>query len=624
MTQRQDPGKRRRLHPKAVVTALVGVCAAIVIFRLSSPAASHASTGATEVPDPAPACESCAPTVGIVRAGLVEGNGAAEAAGGGARWLFDTSGFPRRWECGTWSEGLGWTHIASDVAIWSAYMAIPVVLGYFAVRGRTPVPTVTWLFVAFIASCGIGHLIEAAIFWTPVYRLAGAWKAVTAVVSWATVVALIPVTRRAITWPTLAQMNERLRAEVAARAETEVRLREANDRLEAATREAEQANHTLRENEHALAGMNRELMFQRRALDEHAIVAATDARGRITDVNAMFCRISGYSKEELIGQDHRMINSGHHPRTFFTEMYRTIASGGVWRGVIRNRAKDGSIYWVQTTIVPRMGDDGRILGYLAIRDDVTPLKQFEEQLRSLNKELSSRNAEMEQFVYTASHDLKSPLVTVLGYTTLLERDARAGKIDELAGFAERIARAARHMKANVDDLLELSRVGRVSNEPGWISLPAAAAECISQLDALISEAGAEVECRFECPRVFADRTMFVKVMTNLLTNAVKYGCGGKSRRIEVGSVDGDGEARLYVRDFGQGIPPEHLERVFGLFQRLSTDREGTGVGLAIVRRVAEVHGGRAWAESTPGAGATFWVSFPVHAPVPAAETARTR
>jgi PAS domain S-box-containing protein len=517
-------------------------------------------------------------------------------------WLFDTSGFPRRWNCGEWPAWLGWLHISADLGIWAAYMAIPAILAFFVIRKRSPLPRITWLFVAFIASCGLGHLLEVTAFWTPLYRLSGVWKAITAAVSIATVAALIPVVPRVLAWPTLKDVIRQKQAEIDRRLSIESDLREANARLEA---------------------INRELEFHRCALDAHAIVAFTDGRGRITHANEQFCRISGYTREELIGQDHRIINSGHHPRQFFSDMYRTIASGHVWQGEICNRAKGGRLYWVKTSIIPFIEPSGKVGRYVAVRDDVTALKQAEHdlaatvaRLEATTAELRRRNEELEQFVYTASHDLKSPLVTIMGYAAHTTRELQAGRSDELPDFARRITAAAARMKACVDDLLELGRVGRFRAEPEAIDLAAATAELLELHANAITARGVRVEPRFELPAVRCDRHRLTQVLSNLLGNALRYACDGPSPRIEVGSMDHPEGPRLFVRDFGPGIAPEHHERIFGLFQRLDDRPGGTGVGLAIVRRIAADLGGRAWVESTPGQGATFWVSLGAEARTP--------
>jgi len=362
--------------------------------------------------------------------------------------------------------------------------------------------------------------------------------------------------------------------------------------------------------ENLVAKANVHLRAQMRALDEFAIVSETDMKGTITFFNDLFCKISGYSREELIGQNYRIINSGHHPKRFFSNMWNTIAAGEVWRGEVKNRCKDGSYYWVDTSIAPTINTRGEIEKYLAIQRVITDQKAAEEALCQVNEELGKTNQELEQFVYTASHDLKSPIVTIQGFLGHLRRDAGEGRTDRLVGFVDRIDGAAGKMRDNIDDLLELSRIGRVTNNPGTINVTELVQSLVADQQDPIKDKAVTVHVQEDMPSLWADRSQIIQIFDNLITNALKYGCDADQPAIHIGAEQNNGETRFFVKDNGQGIDPEYHDKVFGLFQRLKTDADGTGIGLALVKRVLELHHGRAWVVSQVGEGATFWLSFP--------------
>ncbi|HXK11228.1 MAG TPA: HAMP domain-containing sensor histidine kinase [Vicinamibacteria bacterium] len=239
------------------------------------------------------------------------------------------------------------------------------------------------------------------------------------------------------------------------------------------------------------------------------------------------------------------------------------------------------------------------------------LRAHEEALRAERADLAAKNAELERFNYTVSHDLKSPLVTVRGFAELAGTDLDAGHVDRVRQDLRRVVSAADRMHRLLDDLLELSRVGRVVQAPEDVALAELAREAVDLVRGPLEAGRVRVEIADDLPVVRADRRRLLEVYQNLIQNAAKFACGDREPRVEVG-VRRDGPERVFfVRDNGRGIEPRFLERVFDLFEKLDPRVEGTGVGLALVRRIVEAHGGRAWAESEgPGHGATFCFTLP--------------
>lgn len=242
---------------------------------------------------------------------------------------------------------------------------------------------------------------------------------------------------------------------------------------------------------------------------------------------------------------------------------------------------------------------------------------MKEEMEVKNLELETKNAELERFTYTVSHDLKSPLVTIQGFLGLLKRDLDAGDRARVEHDASRITEAADTMRRQLDELLELSRVGRVVNPTEQIDLGAVARQAVALLQGAIVANGAEVRVAEDMPRVLGDRPRILEVFQNLIENAVRYGgSGGGSNgpaRVEIGGGLRDGEALCSVRDNGPGIDPRYHERIFDLFEKLEPTSEGTGIGLSLVRRIVEFHGGRVWVESAEeGEGSAFFFTLPRH------------
>jgi PAS domain S-box-containing protein len=344
------------------------------------------------------------------------------------------------------------------------------------------------------------------------------------------------------------------------------------------------------------------------ALDESSIVAITDAKGTITYANENFCRISRFSREELIGQNHRIINSGFHPKEFFADLWKTIASGNVWRGEIKNKRKDGTYYWVDTTIVPFLDKNGKPYQYVAIRSDITERKEADEQLATLNlelkkraEELSNSNSELEQFAYVASHDLQEPLRMVSSFLQLLQKKSEK-ELDETSNkYIHYAVDGAERMKGLILDLLQYSRAG-TSN---IVSEPIQMNELVDEVLMLYKNSDAEFDIG-PLPTIQAGKTAMTQLMQNLIGNGIKYRSDRKPK-VRVYAEENETEWKFTVEDNGIGINPKFYEKIFVVFQRLHNKDKygGTGVGLAICKKIVERYKGKIWVDSVPGEGSKF-------------------
>jgi DNA-binding LacI/PurR family transcriptional regulator/signal transduction histidine kinase len=252
-----------------------------------------------------------------------------------------------------------------------------------------------------------------------------------------------------------------------------------------------------------------------------------------------------------------------------------------------------------------------IHGALLIQQVRQAHAKLEQRVEERTQELELRNAELERFTYTVSHDLKSPLITIQGFLGFLERDAVAGDIIRIKEDVARITDATNRMRVLLDELLELSRVGRLVNPSELVPLTELVEEAISLVAGRIKARGVQVVVAPNLPVVYGDRRRLVEVMQNLLDNAVKFMGQQPKPRVEIGGNAIENEILCYVRDNGVGIKPQYYETVFGLFDRLDPSIEGTGIGLALVKRIIEVHNGRIWVESDGKyKGTSFYFSLP--------------
>jgi PAS domain S-box-containing protein len=243
---------------------------------------------------------------------------------------------------------------------------------------------------------------------------------------------------------------------------------------------------------------------------------------------------------------------------------------------------------------------------LILRNEIAERQRVEAERERLIAEQEAKSAEMERFTYTVSHDLKSPLITICGFLGLLEQDALRGNVERMQTDIAYIHMAATTMQRLLDELLELSRIGRVVHPLTEIPLNVLAHEAVTLVGGQIAARGAQVHIAPDLPVVVGDRSRLLEVLQNLVDNAVKFMGTQPTPRIEIGCRQEEKETVYYVQDNGVGIDPRYHEKVFGLFERLESEGDGTGIGLALVKRIIEVHGGRIWVESAgQGCGSTF-------------------
>ncbi len=492
---------------------------------------------------------------------------------------------------------------------------------------------------------------------------------------------------------------------------------------------------TLRKNaEIALQESTKSLEDYMFALNESSIIAVTDSKGIILTVNDNFCKISRYSREELIGNTHRIINSNHHPREFFIDLWRTISSGKTWRGEIMNKTKDGDYYWVYTTITPFLDHNNKPFQYLAIRFDITEKKMaeqalfhslndkkiilesigdgffavdknwivtywnnqaekilskrkdevegynlwevfstspdsksykkyhyavetnqvihFEDYYTPLNKwyevsaypsgnglsvyfkdvterkvseirlnklnedlqkqtrELAVSNAELEQFAYVASHDLQEPLRMVTSFLTQLEKKYAGVLDDKGQKYIDFAVDGAKRMRHIILDLLEFSRVGRAADAPESIDLN----ELVNDIQILFRKQAEEKKAVIKTgrlPVINSYKAPLRQVFQNLVSNALKYSKKNIPPQVEITAKETDSGWEFAVADNGIGISSVYFDKIFIIFQRLHNKDEfsGTGMGLAVSKKIIENWGGRIWVKSEEGVGSTFYFTI---------------
>jgi PAS domain S-box-containing protein len=339
-----------------------------------------------------------------------------------------------------------------------------------------------------------------------------------------------------------------------------------------------------------------------------------DAKGDIQVFNSAAEWITGYSAEEIGGKNwfEILVPRERYPAVW--EEFERLVAGGIPKEfenpILTKDGQERHIVWKNSEVI----HDGQVAGTVSFGIDVTDRKQSEREREELIARLEAQNAELERFTYTVSHDLKSPLITIKGYIGLLSEDLHETGTESVRSDLERISNAADKMGSLLEDLLELSRIGRLANPPESVSLGELAHDAMELLQGQLEDKHIRVDVLPNLPVVRGDRIRLREVVQNLIDNAIKYMGDQPQPRIEIGARQDGGGTTCYVRDNGIGIEPRFHAKVFGLFDQLDPNVDGTGIGLALVKRIVEVHGGRIWIESDgKGRGSTFCFTLPATA-----------
>ncbi|HLO11644.1 MAG TPA: ATP-binding protein, partial [Pseudoneobacillus sp.] len=334
------------------------------------------------------------------------------------------------------------------------------------------------------------------------------------------------------------------------------------------------------------------------ALDQSSIVAFTDAKGIITSVNDKFCEISKYSREEIMGKDHNILNSGYHSKDFFKNLWRTIGEGRVWKGEIRNKAKDGTYYWVDTTIVPFLNEHGKPYQYLAIRNDITERKKTEEVLHRQDK-----LAAVGQLAAGVAHEIRNPLTSMKGYAEFLQLDE---KDPERMEFLNIILDEIERVNTIVEDFMVLAKPKAVELEEKNVVPVIKNVVSLLEFEARKKNVHLSFDCNQEIIQIECDENRLKQVFLNFIKNGIEAMPNGGD--LHVKTIIHENNVQISIQDSGVGIPKEKLKKLGEPF--FTTKKNGNGLGLMVSFKIIESHNGKVFVESEPNKGTTFNILLP--------------
>jgi len=348
----------------------------------------------------------------------------------------------------------------------------------------------------------------------------------------------------------------------------------------------------------------------KKTLDESSIVAITDKKGTITYVNDTFCKISKYSRDELLGQNHRILKSGFHSPEFYKNLWETISNGKVWKGDIKNKAKDGTFYWVKTIIMPFLGQNGKPDRYIAIRTDISSEKRAVEKLGEMEKH-------KDEFVAMVSHELKNPLTPIKIYCSALKRQKFLGELNtKQAEAVASISFNALRLERMIGDLLDAQKLelGKIKFENQWIVVEEFMALVTRNLKSQTEQKGGQLINRTKEKIIMkSDTPRLSQVFSNLINNSIDF-IPENIGKIEINAQNKKDKVLFSVKDNGSGMTLETQKNLFQKFYQADTTirrkHGGSGLGLAICKGIVEGLGGEIWLESEVGKGTDVYFTIP--------------
>lgn len=346
-------------------------------------------------------------------------------------------------------------------------------------------------------------------------------------------------------------------------------------------------------------------------------IVITDIDGNIEYVNPFFCEFNGYTYEEVIGQNPRILNSGKNSPELFKNLWSTILGGNIWTGEIENKKKNGELYWESARIAPITDDDGVIINFVAVKEDITEQKTYQVRIEQSERDLRDLNAKKDKFFSIIAHDLRSPFVGLVGLTDLLKDNYKELSEEKLAYYLKYASEASHNVFKLLENLLEWSRsqTGKIEFKPERIVLTELIQDAFGVLNIFANQKEINlVNYAYANTELLADKNMVFTILRNLISNAVKYTPRGG--RIEIDAAVNNNFATISVKDSGVGIPEDKQKRLFKIEENYTTPgtekEKGSGLGLILCKEFVEKHNGRIWCQSTEGNGSIFYFTLPLY------------